>query len=264
MSVISGATAIRSGGRDSAGELDDAHAPQGLVDGHIASMPRKYRGIFDESAIRVHAAILGRRGMRAAHAEIWRAFPPGGVGICVVGDDVPGLLARIGAALVAHELDVVAAQVYARRPPDRVAEAVGFFWVRRVKGPIPVDADIAALAETLDRLVAGRAGLEWLRRIAPIPSGPRTQTRLRFESDAMDHTVVLTVQGADRPGLLFLISTALFSEGVRITHSDISTHNGRALDRFHLSEMDGSPLRQARLVGIQNATLRVIEQGDAR
>ena len=230
------------------------------LDSHVATMPRKYRLIFDADAIGAHAAIAERRGERAAYAEIWRAFPPGGVAICVLADDGPGLLARIGAALVGHGLDVVAAQVYSRKRAGGEAEAVDFFWVRRLDGPIPTDADIAAFSETLDGLVAGRAGLEELRLIAPVPLGTRTQTRLGFESDLLDGTMVLTVQGTDRPGLLFLISMALFSEGVRITHSDVSTYDGRVLDRFHLTEMDGSPLRRARLLGIQNATLAAIDR----
>ena len=243
--------------RDHGGEEE---ALLSLVSAHVASMPRKYRQLFDPTAIRMHAAIAQRRETRKAHAEMWRVFPPGGVAICVVGEDGPGLLARIGAALVAHKLDVVAAQVYTRQRADGEVEAVDFFWVRHLEGVIPDEAEIAAFAETLDGLVTGRAGLIELRRIAPVPPGTRTQTRLGFESHAVDGTMVLTVQGTDRPGLLFLISTALFIEGVRITHSDVSTFDGQILDRFHLTEMDGSPLRRSRLLGIQNATLAAIDE----
>src|SRR5487761_2485748 len=103
---------------------------EGLVASHLASMPRKYRQLFDPEAIRAHAEIVSRRGHRAAHAEIWRVFPPSGVAVCIAAEDAPGLLARIGAALVAHQLDVVAAQVYCRRRADGATEAVDFFWVR--------------------------------------------------------------------------------------------------------------------------------------
>jgi [protein-PII] uridylyltransferase len=251
--------AARLGDTDGAPSVSEG---EGLVSSHLASMPRKYRQLFDGPAIRLHAAIAARRGTRKAHAEIWRVFPPSGVAVCVVGEDGPGLLARIGAALVAHKLDVVAAQVYTRKSQhyDGDAEAVDFFWIRRLEGALPDPADVAAFAETLDGLVAGRAGLPWLRRIAPVAPGTRTQTRLGFESHAVDGTMVLTVQGTDRPGLLFLISTALYAEGVRITHSDVSTFDGQVLDRFHLTEMDGSPLRRSRLLGIQNATLAAIDR----
>jgi UTP:GlnB (protein PII) uridylyltransferase len=267
MSDLPASAAARLGVSDSLASRDPVAAESGaeedglasLVSTHLASMPRKYRQLFDPTAIRMHAAIAQRRGTHKAHAEMWRVFPPGGVAICVVGEDGPGLLARIGAALVAHKLDVVAAQVYTRQRADGEVEAVDFFWVRHLEGVIPDEAEIAAFAETLDGLVTGRAGLAQLRRIAPVPPGTRTQTRLGFESHAVDGTMVLTVQGTDRPGLLFLISTALFIEGVRITHSDVATFDGQVLDRFHLTEMDGSPLRRSRLLGIQNATLAAID-----
>ncbi|HEY2516029.1 MAG TPA: hypothetical protein VGI39_34395 [Polyangiaceae bacterium] len=236
------------------------------VTSFVRTMPRKYRQLFDEPVVAMHAAIVERRGERAAHAEIWRSFSEGGVAVCVVSDDAAGLLARIGAALVAHGLDVVAAQVYCRVGERGRPEAVDFFWVRRV-GPAapPVqEADVAALAETLGELVRGDAGLERLRRVAPVARGRSLQMRVGFETDARDGATVLTVQGTDRPGLLFMISKALFAEDVRITHSDVATHDGQVLDRFHLTEMDGSVLRRARLLGIQTAVLAAIDGAEMR
>lgn len=232
----------------------------------IRTMPRKYRQLFDEPVVAVHAGIVERRGARAAHAEIWRTFSEGGAAICVVSDDAPGLLARIGAALVAHGLDVVAAQVYCRVGERGHPEAVDFFWVRRLgtAAPLVQESDIAALAETLEELVRGGAGIERLRRIAPLGRGRNLQMRVGFESDARDGATVLTVQGTDRPGLLFMISKALFAEDVRITHSDVATHDGQVLDRFHLTEMDGTPLRRARLLGIQTAVLAAIDGAETR
>jgi [protein-PII] uridylyltransferase len=231
---------------------------------YVESMPRKYRQLFDGRAVASHAAIVARRGEKAAHAEAWKEFPGSGLAICVVSDDAPGLLARIGAALVAHALDVVAAQVYCRRREGTPDEAVDFFWVRRAHGHAndgaPIGAeDVAAVAATLERLVAGHGGLADLHRLAPVRVGVGARTRLGFESDAHDGTTVLTVQGTDRPGLLFALSKALFAEQVRITHSDVATHEGEVLDRFHLTELDGTPLRRARLLGIQTAILAAID-----
>ena len=119
--------------------------------------------------------------------------------------------------------------------------------------------DVASLAQTLEELVRGRAGLERLRRIAPVVSARGAQMRVGFESDTRDGAMVLTVQGTDRPGLLFVISQALLLEGARITHSDVATHQGSVLDRFHLTEMDGAPLRRARLLGIQTAVIASLD-----
>jgi [protein-PII] uridylyltransferase len=228
---------------------------------YLASMPRKYRRLFGVAAIRAHAAIVARRGKGAAHAEIWKSLRPGGAALCVAADDAPGLLARIAAAMVAHSFDVVAAQVYCRTREDGVVEAIDFFWIRRVSptaGDIE-ERDVESLAQTLEELVRGSAGLERLRQLAPVTVGKGAHIRVGFESDPCDGAMVLTVQGSDRPGLLFVISQALFAEGARITHSDVATHEECILDRFHLSEMDGAPLRRARLLGIQTAVLASLD-----
>jgi [protein-PII] uridylyltransferase len=252
MSEIPGAAVIRC---EESGESESSLAL------YLASMPRKYRNLFDGPAIRAHAEIVARRGERAAHAEIWKTLPSGGAAVCIASEDTAGLLARIAAAMVAHAFDVVAAQVYCREHATGGAEAVDFFWIRRVRaedGDIE-PSDVTSLAQTLEELVRGAAGLERLRHIAPVVAEKGTQMRVGFESDPRDGAMVLTVQGSDRPGLLFVISQALFLEGARITHSDVATHDGRVLDRFHLTEMDGAPLRRARLLGIQTAVLASLD-----
>src|SRR5262245_47571952 len=102
---------------------------------YIASMPKRYRALFDADAIRTHAGIVYRRGARATRIEPWRDLPGGGLAVCVVADDRPGLLSRISAALVAHAMDVASAQAYVRKRDDGRDEAVDFFWLARA--PVP-------------------------------------------------------------------------------------------------------------------------------
>ena len=90
----------------------------------IRSMPMSYRRIFDEDAQHEHAAVVHRRGDRASHIEIWRKLPERIVAVVVVADDRPGLLSRVSAALVAHDIDVVAAQAFGRIRQDGEREAV--------------------------------------------------------------------------------------------------------------------------------------------
>ncbi len=83
-----------------------------FVFAYVNSMPLGYRRLFDEDAQHEHAAIAFRRGEKSIHVEIWRKFPERIVAIAAVADDKPGLLSRISAALVAHDMDIVAAQAY--------------------------------------------------------------------------------------------------------------------------------------------------------
>jgi [protein-PII] uridylyltransferase len=236
----------------------------GSLDGYVASMPRAYRQLFNDDAIAAHAGVVHRRGPSAVHVEIWRELPGNVAAICVVADDDAGLLARISAALLADDFDVVAAQAYCRTRADGRVEAVDLFWVRRLSratgAAIPVRArDVAILGGTLDALVRSRVDFERQLRERPAPRPAGEATRVRFDADERDGGMVLTIQGPDRPGLLFLITDALFREGARIARSDVTTHEGQALDRFHLTEHDGSALRRARLLGIQTAVLDAVE-----
>jgi [protein-PII] uridylyltransferase len=239
--------------------------PDGDARDFAASMPRAYRALFDGATIATHAAIVQRRGERAAHVEIWKELPERVVAIAVVADDRPGLLSRISAALVAHDLDVVAAQAYGRERPDGTREAVDFLWVRRFPTPrgagAPVrERDVARVAETLDALVRGRASFDGAVRFVHAVRSSHEETRVRFERDASDGGVVLTVEAVDRPGLLLLITRTLFRERVQIVGSHVTTREGRALDRFRLTELDGAPLRRARLLALQTAVLAAIEE----
>src|SRR5580704_10060929 len=100
----------------------------------LRSMPMSYRRFFDEDAQHEHAAIAYRRRGSASHLEIWRKLPERIDAITLVADDRPALLSRVSAALVAHDMDVVAAQAYCRTRVDGAREAVDLIWIRRLAG----------------------------------------------------------------------------------------------------------------------------------
>jgi [protein-PII] uridylyltransferase len=238
----------------------------------VESMPRSYRELFDADAIEVHAAIVERRGARAAHVEVWREDPKGVVAVCIVVDDGPGVLARISAAFVAHDIDVVGAQAYCRKRRDGGIEAVDFFWIRRLergtRSILPVGpSDLESFTKTLEGLVFERESAD---RSVPYARAARAvgkSTRVRFEHREPEGHMVLTLEAQDRPGLLLAITEALFREQVQIVRSEVSTQDGRVLDRFHMTEVGGAPLQRARLLGLQTAVLGAIEESlrvDAR
>jgi UTP:GlnB (protein PII) uridylyltransferase len=229
-----------------------------------ASMPASYRATFDDSAIAAHAAIASRRGASATRVEMWRELPERVVAICVVADDRAGLLSRISAALVAHDIDIVAAQAYGRTRSDLGTEAVDLLWIRRLPGasgaPLPIrEKDVLAIGETLDALVRGRASFEVAVRLARAIRSAAATTSVRFEDHGKEHGTVLTIHADDRPGLLLIVTRALFREGVQIVGSRISSEGGRAVERFVLAELDGAPLRSSRLLALQTAVLVAIQ-----
>lgn len=242
---------------------DDEELFDDWYDRYLASMPVEYRAAFDPEAIALHAAIVQRRGTDATHVEMWRSLPERVVAVCVVADDRPGLLSAISASLVAHDLDVVTAHAYCRPSEDGTREAVDILWLRRLHGGAPIrERDIEAIGATVDALVTGDT------RFPEPPSSRRTAfttsrsrsfgaTRVRFanEVDGMK----LTVEAVDRPGLLLAITKTLFAAGVQIVALRATTDRGRAVDTFHLVELDGKPLVGERVFALQIAVLSAID-----
>jgi [protein-PII] uridylyltransferase len=226
-------------------------------------MPARYRDSFDGTAIREHAAIVGRRGGAPAHVEVWRRLPKGRAVACVVADDRPGLLSLISAALVLQSLDVVSAQAYTRAlPAGEGAEAVDFLWLRRDADlAMPIrSADAVKLSEVLSGLLTGSFTMESVVRAkgrASTPPGALTRVAFNETSDA--GVSVLTVETFDRPGLLLAITLALFKARVQIVGTDVGTSDGRVVDRFTIVELDGSPILRHRRGAVQTAVLTAID-----
>jgi UTP:GlnB (protein PII) uridylyltransferase len=222
----------------------------------MASMPTSYREAFQDADVVAHAGIVSRRDGSATRVEIWRDLPERVVGICIVADDRPGLLSQISAALVAHEIDVVTAHAYCRVRGDGAREAIDFLWIRRVaraNGSVaPIRArDVAAIGEMVDALVRGNAKFDPVVHFARAIRTAEANTRVRFDDGAGDGTMILTVEATDRPGLLLVVTKAIFRAGLQIIGLRATSDQGRATDRFHLAELDGKPLLQARLLSLQ-------------
>lgn len=237
---------------------------------YVASMPPAYRQSFDVDATSLHAAIVERRGNKAAHVEIWKELSERVVAICVVADDKPGLLSSISAALVENRIDVVSADAFCRTRPDGRIEAVDFLWIRRLansRGAVsPVRAkDILALASAIenlssnvDELVSQRVPMH-AAGTAPATAG--SSARILFHPETENGATVLTVEAVDRPGLLLAVTQALFRAGVQIVGLRATTERGCAVDRFQLAEKNGEPLRQPRLLELQAEVLGALDEG---
>jgi len=232
-----------------------------------ASMPAVYREAFDAEAIEAHAGIAHRREGSATRCEIWKDLPERVVAICIIADDRPGLLSQISAVLLAHEIDVVTAHAYCRTRADGAKEAVDFLWLRRVARKngsyAPIRArDVGAIGEMVDALVRGKATFDPAIHFARAVRTAAAETRVRFDDGAGDGTMVLTVEATDRPGLLLVVTKAIFRAGLQIVGLRATSDHGRAIDRFHLAELDGKPLVQARLLALQVEIFSALEDGD--
>lgn len=227
------------------------------VSDFIASMPADYRIAFadDGAAMAEHAAIVAQRGDRRAVTAKWKGNRDGATALCIVAEDSPGLFARITAALVAHAIDIVSAQAYCRERGDGSVEAVDFIWIRR-DTPLE-ERDLGAIADLIDGLVHGRTNID--ESLRPPRRRASGITRVRFDHDAPSGATILTVDAGDRAGLLLELTKTIFVARLQIVGLHAKSDRGRAVDRFTLTELDGSPVSLARRLELQVHILQAID-----
>jgi UTP:GlnB (protein PII) uridylyltransferase len=228
-------------------------------------MPPSYRRAHDWASIQEHAAIVERRGEADVHVETWRVRR--GTVIVVVTDDRKGGLAMMSAAIAASGFDIVVAEAYRRGREDGLApEAVALFELRRpgdTTGRAITAGDLTPIVSSLGSLFRGEAGAEKLLRRTgrTLPPGPQAAPEVTFADD--DEAAILLVEARDRPGLLATITSALIEASACIVDSEIVTVDGRARDRFHLTEPNGAPLSHLRREAVTHAVLAAIERSSS-
>jgi [protein-PII] uridylyltransferase len=250
--------------RGSSVSLLHGHEPtDDQVRAFVRSMPPHYRG-YDSETVQAHAAIAESRGTLRVRLAAWRRLTGGGVAICVVAPDRPGLLSLIAAAMTSHDLDVMAAQIYTRSLPSEESEALDLFWLRRrplARRPRDITNDELEQVESLlADLVGGDELAERLieRTVVDVSYSAPGLTWVRFDDDR-DGASVLVVQTYDRPGLLLTVSRALFCVDVQVVRSEVNTTQGRVLDRFHIIDFNGRTIAEEKRSDIERAVLEALE-----
>jgi UTP:GlnB (protein PII) uridylyltransferase len=231
-----------------------------------ATMPAGYRASFGLEEITKHAEVAAGRGAAPTHVEVCGDEGGAPSCLCVVATDAPGMLPKISAALVAHDIDIVSADVFRRLAAGGEPELLDVLRVRRASDPTrALEPGVEQLvAKTLARLVEEQAPLDAMRpppSVRPTPRGGYDVT-FRFEDDEAAGTTTLSIEATDSPGLLLVVTRALFRADLQIVGLRATTREGTVIDRFELSEPDGRPVQGARRFELQTALLAAIE--DAR
>jgi [protein-PII] uridylyltransferase len=221
-----------------------------FVEEFAASMPPRYRVLFDPRTIHKHAGVCHRRGKRPAYVEVWRTLADGSAALCVVADDRPGLLSAVAAALVSHRLDVITALVFSRGTPGGEQEAVDLVWVRRANAAdqaVIDDDEAASVGQVLSAILSGSVSVAEIAAHHQ-PSSPPGEDLVvvRFEPADDEGLATLLVEAPDRPGMLLTIALEVFQQGGQIARSLVRTAGGRVFNQFELSEFSGAPLSAER------------------
>lgn len=151
---------------------------------------------------------------------------------------VPGTLAAFAGTLALARLDIVSALIRVTAE-DTVIDT---FDVISLEGPLRGPSDGPRLAALATDVLNGQrdlaAELRDLRRRYPAPAG--IPPRVEVQTDSALTTGIYVV-AANRPGLLYDITSTLTAHGLRTRSLAALTFNGRGHDTFRVVDSDGKP-----------------------
>jgi Kef-type K+ transport system membrane component KefB len=194
------------------------------VAARIASAPRTYLLAQEAADIARQAALLEPLPSRG-DAQVAVAPLEGGEWcVEVASRDRPGLLATVSGVLTECGLNVHDAMVATWGDGG----ALDSFRVLPRSGTTPdAEALTAAIVDAFDR---------------PLEAPPTPGAEITFDDDGSPWYTLCEVRGPDRAGLLHSITVGFASAGVDVHSAQVVTVDGRAADRFELTDGNGRKL----------------------
>ena len=225
------------------------------------SLGHEYANRYDAATVARHAQVARQRGSDKVSVGAFDLDHRPQIGICVVAQDAPGLLATITSAFVACDLDVASAEAYTRTLQSGQSEAVDIFWVYSRTQDLQLfeEKHLDRLQSTLVDLLEGHGDHPTLSRPGVESLKTPVETMVRFLESTDGIFTTLEVETDDRSGLLQALASALFAAKVQITSSQVRTNGTRVFDRFTIVEVDGAPIGPERRLQIQVAVLSAID-----
>jgi [protein-PII] uridylyltransferase len=233
------------------------------VERHLAMLPERYVRSFGSSAVATHLRLIGALG-GAPLVVAWTGEEQQGHSeITVCTRDAGGLLARLAGMLSAHNLDILAVDVYTRE--DGVV--LDTFRVCEAPGCRAVSAERRLRVETaLREAVEGRRDVasavrEWQsdqrRRVAAsrARARPRTAVAVRFDDETSPANTIVEIGAEDELGLVYRIASVLSRVGLSIVFAKIASDKSRAWDVFYVTDAQGGKLTAVRKDEVRAALL---------
>ena len=160
---------------------------------------------------------------------------PGAYALTVVAADQPGLFSALCGTLASFGLNIVKAEAASNASGSALDEF-------RFTDPMQTlelnPAEAERLRWTVECVIKGAIEVSDLlkrRRPARRPVSSEQPPAVHFDNTASDFSTLLHYAGADRPGLLFDLASALTKAGCNIELVLVNTEGHRALDVFYLT-----------------------------
>jgi len=168
--------------------------------------------------------------------------------IVVYTGDHPGLFSQIAGAMAVSGANIVDAKIITLTN----GMALDTFFVQDSEGsPFDSPAKLERLAGTIEQVLSGRLRLaqELAARKGNLPSRAhvfKVPPRVLVDNKPSRSHTVIEINGRDRPGLLYDITSAMTQLGLQISSAHISTYGERVVDVFYVKDVFGHKVEHER------------------
>ena len=180
--------------------------------------------------------------------------------VTVTTADRKGLFATLSGAMAASGASIVGAHIFTLN--NGLAQDV--FQIQSLKGHVYENS--AFLNKTIKGALDGKldlaAEIRERQKTAPKKAALfKNLPRVIIDNDASVSNTVIEVNGGDRPGFLYAITSALSKQGLQISAAKITTFGSRAVDVFYVRDSFGLKiLHPGKLKTIENSLKQELER----
>ena len=183
--------------------------------------------------------------------------------VTLVAPDQPGLFSKVCGAMAMAGASIVDAKIFTTG--DGVALDV--LWLQDAAGgPFARPDRRARLSALVEQALDGRATpgetLAGRHSLSGRAAAVFTvEPRVLIDNQASTRHTVIEVNGRDRPGLLYDVTTALSGLGLSIVTAHVSTYGERAVDVFYVKDVFGlKVVHQGKLAKIREGLLDALAE----
>lgn len=248
--------------------LEPTQAPElssGLVSSMLDGLPERYLYANAPEAVIKQLKFVSEAEGKNAYIRVIDESEPY-VELCIVADDVPGLLSAIAAALAAANIKVVGAQIYSWQPAKGKRRALDLFWIRGGREVATALRSVPQVEKTLSQILSKdkdarelvlsqTANVRWTERAAP-----SVPTEITIDNRSGSRHTLVEIITQDRRDLLFWLSTAIHEAGATIDLAKINTEGECVADVFYVSNEDKEKLSPEQIRAVRQRVVAVLSK----
>lgn len=225
----------------------DAEVSPSWIESQLGQFPLRYAYGTSPRRIAAHLDAIRRLSPRGVlvSSEFNASLGTCEYAIITYNDLIPGIFSKIAGVMAANGLQILDAQILTRQ--DGIV--VDTFQVTDpdYQGPPPADRQ-ESIGAMIRAVLQGTEQIEDIMRrgtrLSSVRSLPATRqaTEVRIDNETSDRYTILDVFADDRQGLLYVMTHALFAQGLSVHAARISTRLDQAADVFYVTDAAGQKI----------------------